>query len=222
MAARFGAADLHEFESPRRALLQQVAGIQPEPRGFHVLLDKYAGVHSAQRLALSDVGGSILIALWPAELKPQAEYLYRDGRAGRMIATARERSWQIQPTPHLAFFNAHPSLRLYMSPEISPEEYALRWEGPDARMIGRHPRGALEGILRPWLERRGYLAASDASVFEQFANVLGSRRVDVRPGLSLKRRWDARDANQQKLATAIRDDVNAILSAADDPTLPPR
>jgi hypothetical protein len=222
MAARLGAADFHEFSSPRRALLQEVAGIQTEPRGIHVLLDEHVGARSAQRLALSDVGGSVLAALWPAELKPQAEYLYREGRALEMIAAARARSWEIRPTPHLAFFTAHPSQRLYMNANVSPEEYALRWEGADSGMVGRHPREALETILRPWLERCGYLAEGDAGVFEQFAKILGHRRVDLRPGLSFKRRWEARGANERELADAIRDDVNAILSAAGDPTLPPR
>lgn len=221
MAARLGAADLHEFSSPRRALLQKVAGIAPEPRGVHVLLDKHAGARSTQRLALSDVGGSVLVALWPAELKAQAEFLYKDGRALKMIGLARARSWEVRPNPHLAFFNSHPSQRLYMTPAISAEEYAQHWERADARMIGRHPPDALKTTLRPWLERRGYLAESDAAVLERFADILGRRRVDLRPGLSFKRRWDARGANERELADAIRGDVNAILSAAGESTLPP-
>jgi hypothetical protein len=219
MPARLGAADLQEFASPRRALLREVAGIEPEPLGIHVLLDKHAGARAAQRLALSDVGGSILVALWPAELKSQAEYLYQEGRAVRMIAAARARSWEIQPTPHLAFFNSHPSQRLYMSPDLSPEEYAVRWEGPDRQMIGRHPPEALETVITPWLERSGLLVETDADAVEQFANVLGRRPVDVRPGLSFKRRWDKSTRGDRNLAKSIRDDVNAILVAAGDPTL---
>src|SRR5688572_1783827 len=106
MPARIGADDVGLFESPRPSLLREVSGIEPEPSGGHVLLDEHAGVRSAQRLALSDVGGGIVVALWPAELKPQAQYLYSDGRGRAMVEAARERSWDVWAVPHLAFFTS--------------------------------------------------------------------------------------------------------------------
>lgn len=138
MTARIGADDSGFFESPRPQLLREISGIQPEPSGVHVLLYDH-GVQSTQRLALGDVGGGIVVALWPAELKSQAEYLYADGRGKAMVAAARKREWDVTPTPHLAFFNSAPAERLYMAPEVDAAEYAVRWEKTDGRHIGRHP-----------------------------------------------------------------------------------
>src|SRR5207302_9483990 len=149
-----------DFATTRPVLLREITGIEPERQGRHVLLDTHAGVRSIQRLALADKGGAVLVALWPAELKSQAEYLYSDGRALAMIDAARARSWTVEPSPHLAFFNSSASQRLYMSPPIASEDYARRWGGADREMIGRHPAAALRTTLRPWLEHRGYLDAA--------------------------------------------------------------
>lgn len=124
MTARMGADDVGTFDSPRPRLLREITGIEPEPAGVHVLLDKHIGVRSTQRLALADVGGGIEVAFWPAELKSQAEYLYRDGRGTAMVAAARSRGWDVRASPHLGFFNSRPSQRLYMAPEIDAEVYA--------------------------------------------------------------------------------------------------
>jgi hypothetical protein len=81
MTARIGADDLNLFETPLPDLLLQISGIEPEPPGVHVRLDTQSHVRSTQRLALGDVGGSVVVGFWPAELKSQAEYLYAGGRA---------------------------------------------------------------------------------------------------------------------------------------------
>jgi hypothetical protein len=99
MTARLGADDLELFENPQPRLLREATGIEPERSGLHVLLDTH-GVQSTQRLALSEFGGGLVAALWPAELRPQAEYLYGAGLATPMIAAARERGWSAEPSPH--------------------------------------------------------------------------------------------------------------------------
>lgn len=219
MTARIGADDVGWFDSPRPDLLREITGIEPEPARVHVLLDKHLGVRSIQRLAIGDVGGTIIVALWPAELRSQAQYLYESGRAQAMLAAARERGWDAEPSPHLAFFNSRPSQRLYMRPDIAVEDYARRWEGPDRDLIGRHPTEAAREILWPWLKERRYADDGDDGVFERFALTLGRRPVDMRPGLRLKRRWKAR-AVDRDMASSIRDDVNAILGSAGEPRLP--
>lgn len=222
-AARLGADDVHLFDTPLPDLLREITGIEPVPTGTHVRLDE-ARVRSTQRLALADIGGGIAVALWPAELQAQAEFLYQQGRAGRLIAAARERGWNVKPSPHLAFFNSRHSQRLYMDPDVSAEDYARRWEGPDGRRIGRHSPDEVRLVIWPWLKERGYAKESDDDVFEDFLVILGRRRADLRPGLRLNRRWDA-DAvkalgGRKELAVAVRRDVDGVLGAVGEWSLP--
>lgn len=223
MTARIGADDIGFFESPRPKLLREISAIEPEPSGVHVLLDDQ-GVRSTQRLALGDVGGGIVVALWPAELKPQAEYLYADGRGKAMVVAALERGWKVKPRPHLGFFNSAPTQRLYMAPDdVDAEEYAERWEGADGRQIRQHSSEEVRQHLWPWLEQRGYASADDDDVLEQFLPILGRRPAHLRPGMRFRRRWDSTEIDRlgrNELASAVRADVNAILGAAGEPALP--
>jgi hypothetical protein len=154
-----GRADLHLLETPDTRLLREVTGLQPETAG-HVLLDKVAGVRSTQRLALGDVGGGVALFTWPAELQPQATYLYKGDRARRLLAAAAADGWEVDTRPHLAFWLSSPEERLYMNPMIGPEEYVERWSGPDFTRIGQHDRLTIRSGLWPWLlERRLRVAA---------------------------------------------------------------
>src|SRR3954468_5446398 len=108
--AQIGPDDLHLFATPLPDLLREVTGIEPEfsghgIRGHHVLFDD---VQSTQRLAMADVGGGVLAALWPAELKTQSEYLYGNRLAGPMLAAARGRGGAAQGGPQPALPHAAP------------------------------------------------------------------------------------------------------------------
>ena len=167
MAATIGPNDVDLYESPLPDLLHRATGIAPVEAGGHVVLDDL-GVQSAQRLAIGDVGGNVVVALWPAELKEQAKYLY-GRRLGRpMIAAARERGWTAEPSPHLAFRNASPTLRLYMAPHLDAAEYARRWEEGDLERVGAHAREDVRGELWPWLKSHGYATDVDDSVLEEW------------------------------------------------------
>ncbi|MDQ5820578.1 MAG: hypothetical protein M3540_03970 [Actinomycetota bacterium] len=223
MTARIGADDVGFFESPRPQLLREISAIEPEASGVHVLLDKHAGVQSTQRLALGDVGGGIVVALWPAELKPQANYLYRNGRGKAMVIAARARGWDVRPSPHLGFFTSAPSQRLYMAPEVDAEEYSERWEGADARHIGQHSAEEVRQHLWPWLKQRGYASAEDDDVLKQFLSLLGRRPAHLRPAMRFRKRWDLATVGRlgrHELAGTVRTEVNAILQAAGEPKLP--
>jgi hypothetical protein len=74
MAARIGADDL-DVSGTHARLLRQISAIDPVPAETHVMLDAH-GVRSTQRLAVVTSGGKLVAALWPAELKDQAKYLY--------------------------------------------------------------------------------------------------------------------------------------------------
>lgn len=224
MTATIGPDDIDLYASPRPALLRLIAGVEPEPRGTHVLLEGL-GIRSVQRLLVSDAGGSVIVAFWPAELKPQAEYLFVDGRGERMVGTAVERGWNVWAVPQLAFFNSPASRRLYMTPDIDPIEYARRWEGRDAQWIGQHAREALRPVVWPWLKKRGYVSDGDDDALEQFLPILGNRPAHLRPALRFHRRWDRSEIEglaEDQIAVLIREDVNAVLRAAEEPTLPAR
>src|SRR5437870_726503 len=127
VAATIGPNDPGYPWPPRAELLRQISGIEPVPAGTHVMLEVY-GVRSTQRLALGDVGGRLIVALWPAELKEQAKYLYAARLARPMIEQARSLEWTVDPAPQLAFRNSAPGQRLYMAPAIDAAAYARRWE----------------------------------------------------------------------------------------------
>jgi hypothetical protein len=195
--------------------LREVTGFEPAPGANHVRLDDHLRTRSVQRLALADVGGTVVAGLWPGELKAQAQYLYAHGRAHSMFAASRRRGWTIEPRPALAFFNSHPSQRLYMTSDLTPEQYADRWQDSDAAMVGRFPPEEMP-LIRAWLAERGYLGPSDTGALERFERALGRRNVDVRPGLMVTKRFPRA---AEVLARTIRNDVSAILSAAGDPRL---
>jgi hypothetical protein len=136
-----------------------------------------------------------------------------------MIAAAQARGWETYPGPQLAFYTSPPALRLYMHPEISPDEYATRWEQRDRGAIGQYPRDDVRSTLWPWLKQRGFVWDDDDAVLEDFLRILGRRPADLRPGLRLRKRWRASDDTALREA---RTDVNAILKAAGDASLPRR
>ena len=222
--ATIGTGDIALYESPLPKLLRETSGVEPVDAGTHVILEKH-GVQSAQRLAIADLGGSVIAALWPAELKEQAKYLY-GARLGRpLVAAARERGWTAEAAPHLAFRNSMAQLRLYMAPPLDAAEYARRWEEGDLDRVGAHSRADVRRNLWPWLKRRGYATDDDDSVLEEWlATCLGNRPAFLRPGLRLKRAWPreplASPRERSAVAEEIRADVDAILTAAHDPPLP--
>jgi hypothetical protein len=134
--AHIGPDDLHLFESPRPELLRKITDIEPEPKGVHVRLDEHSSIRSTQRLALSGLGSGFIIGFWPAELKGQARFLYECGRAQAMLDAAGARGWETYASPQLAFFTSPPTQRLYMHPQLTPHEYADRWERKDGGSRG--------------------------------------------------------------------------------------
>ena len=223
MRSTIGADDVELFQEPLPGLLAAISGIQPEPAGLHVLLDKH-GVFSTQRLALSGFGGGVVAALWPGEFKVQANYLYGQRLGARVVAASLKRGWAAEGSPHLAFRNSAPSQRLYMKPDVDALEYARRWEDGDLREVGAHSRGDVLRKLWPWLKQRGYVDAGDDATLDLWLREqLGNRPALLRPGLRLKGHWDAEAlaaiGGQRGLSDVIRADVNAILASANEPLL---
>jgi hypothetical protein len=111
-----------------------------------------------QRLALSAYGGGLVAALWPGELKDQAQALYGKQLGTKVVAAALERGWSAEGSPHLAFRNSPAGQRLYMKPEVGALEYSRRWEQDDLEKVGAHDRNSVRRSLalaqETWLRRR--------------------------------------------------------------------
>jgi hypothetical protein len=217
MTAAIGADDLDLFVSGHEALLRAISGIAPSSTRPHVLLKPH-GVRSMQRLAAGDLGGRPLLALWPAELKEQAAYLYGGRLARPMIEAARAHGWSAKPSPHIAFRNAGPAVRLYMKVELDASDYAARWEEGDLDWVGAYSPREVRRVLWPWLRSRGYVTEQDGMILSEWiSSYLGNRDGFMRAGLSLKRECGA-DPDPD----ALRSEVDAILAAAGEPALPAR
>ena len=217
-----GDDDAFLLEHPLPDLARRVTSRAPESTNNLVeLVD--LGARSTRRLAVCGHGGGIAMLTWPAELKPQALYLYANGRAGRLMDAADAGGWHVDPRPHLAFRNAAARLRLYMNPTMSAREYVEGWSGPDLERVGAHPPGTVRAELWPWLRARGYAAESDDELLEPFLRRLGKRDTPLRPGLRLLRRWPSDEVahleERRELVSALRDEVNRILLSVGDPPL---
>jgi hypothetical protein len=210
---------------PSRNCCAKLPGLNAESGEKHVLLAG-SGVVSTQRLALGDIGGGLIAALWPAELKQQAKYLYAEGRAEALIAAALSAGWTVKGSPHLGFWNSAPQLRLYLDPVDDVGDYVRRWAGVDGHRIGQYQPDEVRRTLWPWLLERGYATASDRGALDEFLLVIGRRGAHLKPALRLHCRWTVEDVSELshrgELAVAIRRAVNAVLRAAGEPTLPAR
>src|SRR5215471_1472825 len=95
-----------------------IADVKPERRPWiaTVMLDEAIRTKSTQRISLRHQAGGLALYTFPAELKPQAEALYRTGRAQRLLDFLAEHpgAWQARPNVHVAYRNARADQRLYL------------------------------------------------------------------------------------------------------------
>jgi hypothetical protein len=222
MTAQIGAEGLDVFGDPRPELLADVARAQPEPGGEWVHLGRL-GFRSTQRLRISDLAGGVAVVTWPAELAPQARYLYGRGLGSPLVAGAIERGWTVEPSPHLAYHTAPPARRLYMRPPVAPLDYAARWEDEDAlRRVGNHTREDVEHELWPWLKQMGFADDGDDTDLRRFTDEFLRRRpAHMRPGLRFRRVWTFAEAAGlgPALAETIRSEFDAVFAIAREPML---
>lgn len=210
-----------------RSLLRAATGIEPERGGFvHVRLDTALGTLSLQRVALDfDAHDHLTLHAWPAELKPQAARLYREGHhSERLCALAAQAGWRVEPQPILGFRNAPRRTRVYLTCDLDAPTYAQRWREEDWSYVGAHAPQAVRPELWPWLLARGYASEEDAERLDPFLRVLGRRYAHLRPSMHVTRSWSWRQAErleeEGRLAEEIRAALSAILDALDEPALP--
>jgi hypothetical protein len=176
-------------------------------------------------LWIGDVPGGVAVATWPAELKPQARYLYGGGLGSALVAAAIERGWEVEPSPHIAFRTASAARRLYMP--LSSDKalaYAACWEGEDAysRIGGNYARETVEHELWPWLKQRGFANDGDDAVLLRFLDeFLGKWPANMRPGLRFRRIWKFGETAElgSALAETIRTQFDSVFAFAHEPAL---
>ena len=229
-----GRAGEHDLRRQRRlmALLREATGIddvEPERRprgGAAVMLDATIKTKSTQRISLQEQAETLALCTWPAELKPQAEALYRTGRAQRLLDFVAEHpeAWQARPNVHLAFRNAPVAQRLYLHCHLEITEYIHRWSGNDFAQIRAHHYNDIRENLWSWLRERQYAGPEDDQQLDAFLKRLGRRPVHLRPGIEVRRIWPwphAVDLDERgALASEVRTAVAELLTALDEP-LPP-
>ena len=213
------------------ALLREATGltdVEPERPGIGatVMLDAAIRTKSTQRMALQQRAESLVLCTWPAELKPQAETLYRTGRAWRLMSflAAHADAWQARPNMQLAFRNAPVTQRLFPHCHLNITEYVHRWSGDDFNRVGAHRYDHIREDLWPWLQERQYADSEDDQQLDAFLKRLGRRDAHLRPGIEVQRIWPwahAVDLDERgALASEVRTAVAELLAALDEPSLP--
>jgi hypothetical protein len=216
--------DLHLYDVPRPELVQQVAGVRPERPAGHALL-KDAGFKAVQRLVLADSSGRLVAGLWPGELMPNARYLYSEHRAEAFVDAAEANGWSVLPNPHIGFWQAPPTQRLYMKPTLGLRDYVELWEGAGRDRIGGYSPHDLAESLWPWLKEQGCATDADDRVFGEFLMLLTSMKRDahMRAGLYAKHEWTREEVgalSKSELIAAVRAALNRVLQAIGEPRLP--
>jgi hypothetical protein len=213
----------HRFDVSVPDLMRLVTGISPVAGRNDVRLEE-AGFKAVQRLVLADLNGGVLAAVWPGELKPHARYLYSERRAERFVSAALEGGWLVDRTPHVAFHNAPIHQRLYLDPLIDLTRYVELWEGPGWEWIGGYWLDEARTALWPWLKKHGCATARDDQEFGKFLLLLGGKRqAHLRPGLHAERMWSREDVASRpasQVAADVRAEVNRVLGAIGEPSLP--
>jgi hypothetical protein len=222
VTAQIGDDGLDLFGDPRPELLAGVARARPEPGGEWAHLGRQ-GFRSTQRLRLSGLGGGVAVVTWPAELQPQARYLYGGRLGSALVAAAAGRGWQVEPRPHLAYHTARPGRRLYLRPPVAPLDYVACWEDGDGlRRVRSYAREDVEHELWPWLKEQGLADDGDDVQLLRFLDeFLGRRAAHMRPGLGFRRVWTSAEAGAlgSSLAEAIRGEFDAVFAIAREPAL---
>jgi hypothetical protein len=227
-----GRAGEHELRRQRRlmALLKEVTGIDEvepgRPTGAMVRLDTAIGTKSMQRISLQQQDDSLALCAWSAELRPQAQALYKTGRAQRLMDLLAQHpgEWLARPNVHLAFWQAPPTQRLYLDCQLGITEYVRRWSGDDFAQIRAYRYDEIRENLWPWLRQRQYASPQDDQRLDTFLERLGHRDAHLRPSIRVWHTWPWTQAvgldDRGALVSNVRTAVTELLTALDEP-LPP-
>jgi hypothetical protein len=212
-----------------RAILEEATGLPAEVRD----VNGHAGVKfpgrqvvAFDRVSLYVDGDNVVVSTWPAELTPQYTSVYGEpARAEALIALAQDPAWQVRSNFHLSFWRASSPRRWYPARHLSGEAYVEQWiQDFKNHRAGRKPvEEATDESFRNWLVNRNYSSREELADLDEWIGKLRMDKFDVRPGIHVTRSWTisdaiARDADG-KLADDVRDAINQVLEALDEPRL---
>ncbi len=209
-----------------RSVLSEATGLEAaeSERGACV---KFPGkrVTSTQRVALEVCGDVLELRTWPAELKEQAEHLYKNpARVEALIRLLGQEGWVLRPNFHVSFFNAPGPARWYTDCTVSPEQYLRQWI-EDAPEIGGCRRTKLEDpSFWDWLRQRGYASPEDRHGLKDLLDSNPTRQsFHIRPSIAVVKRWPMEEAKsldkRGALCPAVRAAVDTVLGALEEPSL---
>ncbi len=212
------------IERRLRAITLLATGFPPRDRTRYVMLDEHLGTACVQRAELALTSRQLWLEMWPGESKAQARHLYSADRAKRLAALHDHGGWDVAPNVHLSFRNARYTQRLYLDVWDMPiARYVDQWTDDDLGWAAQYDVEALREELWPWLLERGYAKPTDD--LEGFVVGLGNRPAYLRPGIRIRRTWPlgvAEDLDDRdELVPEVRHSIDTILSALDEPPLPP-
>lgn len=178
------------------------------------------------RVSLYIEGSSLILSVWPAELAPQYKRVYSDPeRAEGLIALTDDPAWQVYGNIHLAYWRSSAPQRWYPARHLPGPEYVRQWvkDFQDHR-AGRRPREDInDQDFRNWLVERKYASESELDALDEWAQKLPMDKFDIRPSIQVTRCWPLADAvvrdRTEQLATEVRDAINQVLAALDEPQL---
>lgn len=89
---------------------------------------------------------------------------------------------------------------------------------------GRRLRKELnDSLFRGWLIQRGYAVDAEMDSLDEWSDRLPMDKFDVRPSIQVTRSWQYSDAVARdrtgQLTAEVRDAINRLLSALDEPQL---
>lgn len=200
----------------------QVSERSAPPVGVEAPMTAWA---SAQRIALGDREGELVLCVWPGELRAQARAFYGSDRAARVAALIeRDPAWLAVPRPHLAYNGAPRAARFYFHCPLSGLEYLARWSRPeDLEKAGGHAPESVPGDLWPWLCGQGYADQGDPEADAQLERFMASLRrrrsqAHLRPSLELRHRCDSlAEGGAAGIAEEVADLVRELAATLREP-----
>lgn len=166
------------------------------------------GVRAIQRIYLRDSDGSVVLTLHPADTRYQAMALYGqlDANAldvNTLIDLVSDDGWEAWPNLHLGYRNSN--LRnTYTTTRRTLRAYMNFWRNPPTELsINAARKPAEYAELARALRNHGMMESSETKAF--LRDIRNRRWVSLRPGLTLRFTWDAKEASMTEVLSKINE-----------------
>ena len=172
-------------------------------------------------------GQRVCLGMWPAELKPQYTRIYSDPtKVEALIALVDHAELELHSNFQLAYRFAQPIQRWYPGRRLPGPQYVRQWIDDFRRgCSGARTRDQLaDPAFYRWLVEREYAHESELVSLDDWLGSKPSRhQLHIRPGIEVLRTWPyayaAEQDHQGEFVAEIRDAIDRVLSALDEPKL---